>query len=118
MIAGFGLTPLALAAGPIATQAKVPAVIMAAGTSMIVEQSPFFVRTSFTLPQNTTPMAEWAAKNGIKKVVTLVSDYGPGIDAEKAFKGNSAPMAARCSTPYARRCAIRNSRPSCKRPRT
>ena len=86
VIAGFGLTPLALAAGPIATQAKVPAVIMAAGTSMIVEQSPFFVRTSFTLPQNTTPMAEWAAKNGIKKVVTLVSDYGPGIDAEKAFK--------------------------------
>jgi branched-chain amino acid transport system substrate-binding protein len=86
VIAGFGLTPLALAAGPIATQAKVPAVIMAAGTSMIIDQSPFFVRTSFTLPQNTTPMAEWAAKNGIKKVVTLVSDYGPGIDAEKAFK--------------------------------
>jgi len=86
VIAGFGLTPLALAAGPIATQAKVPAVIMAAGTSMIVDQSPFFVRTSFTLPQNTAPMAEWAAKNGIKKVVTLVSDYGPGIDAEKAFK--------------------------------
>jgi branched-chain amino acid transport system substrate-binding protein len=86
VIAGFGLTPLALAAGPIATQAKVPAVIMAAGTSMIVDQSPFFVRTSFTLPQNTVPMAEWAAKNGIKKVVTLVSDYGPGIDAEKAFK--------------------------------
>src|SRR3954452_600708 len=86
VIAGFGLTPLALAAGPIATQAKVPAVIMAAGTSMIVDQSPFFVRTSFTLPQNTAPMAEWAAKNGIKKVVTLVSDYGPGVDAEKAFK--------------------------------
>jgi branched-chain amino acid transport system substrate-binding protein len=86
VIAGFGLTPLALAASPIATQAKVPAVIMAAGTSMIVDQSPFFVRTSFTLPQNTAPMAEWAAKNGIKKVVTLVSDYGPGIDAEKAFK--------------------------------
>jgi branched-chain amino acid transport system substrate-binding protein len=86
VIAGFGLTPLALAAGPIATQAKVPAVIMAAGTSMIVEQSPFFVRTSFTLPQNTVPMADWAAQNGIKKVVTLVSDYGPGVDAEKAFK--------------------------------
>ncbi|MBX9740667.1 MAG: ABC transporter substrate-binding protein [Beijerinckiaceae bacterium] len=86
VIAGFGLTPLALAVGPVATQAKVPAVIMAAGTSMIVERSPFFVRTSFTLPQNTTPMAEWSAKNGIKKVVTLVSDYGPGLDAEKAFK--------------------------------
>jgi branched-chain amino acid transport system substrate-binding protein len=86
VIGGFGLTPLALAAGPIATQAKVPAIVMAAGTSMIVEQSPFFVRTSFTLPQNTMPLAEWAAKNGIKKVVTLVADFGPGIDAEKAFK--------------------------------
>ena len=86
ILGGFGLTPLALAVGPIATQAKVPAVIMAAGTSMIVEQSPYFVRTSFTLPQNTTPIAEWSVKNGIKKVVTLVSDYGPGLDAEKAFK--------------------------------
>ena len=86
VIAGFGLTPLALAAGPVATQAKVPAVIMAAGTAMIVEQSPFFVRTSFTLPQNTTPMADWSAGNGIKTVVTLVSDYGPGLDAEAAFK--------------------------------
>ncbi|MDB5596709.1 MAG: transporter substrate-binding protein [Hyphomicrobiales bacterium] len=86
VIAGFGLTPLALAVGPVATQAKIPAVIMAAGTSMIVEKSPYYVRTSFTLPQNTTPMAEWSAKNGIKKVVTLVADYGPGLDAEKAFK--------------------------------
>jgi branched-chain amino acid transport system substrate-binding protein len=86
IIAGFGLTPLALAAGPVATQAKVPAIIMAAGTAMIVEQSPFFVRTSFTLPQNTMPMADWSANNGIKTVVTLVSDYGPGLDAEAAFK--------------------------------
>ncbi len=86
VLAGFGLTPLALAVGPIATQAKVPAIIMAAGTAMIVDTSPWFVRTSFTLPQNTIPMAEWAAKNGIKKVVTLVSDYGPGLDAEKWFK--------------------------------
>ena len=84
-IAGFGLTPLALAAVPLATQAKVPTVVMAAATSAITEASPFIVRTSFTLPQATVPMAEWAAQNGIKKVVTLVSDYGPGIDAEKAF---------------------------------
>ena len=86
IIGGFGLTPLALAVGPVATQAKVPAVIMAAGTAMIVDQSPWFVRTSFTLPQNTVPMADWSLKNGIKSVVTLVSDYGPGLDAEKAFK--------------------------------
>ena len=86
VLGGFGLTPLALSVGPVATQAKVPAVIMAAGTSTIVATSPYFVRTSFTLPQNTTPMAQWSAANGIKTVVTLVSDYGPGLDSEKAFK--------------------------------
>ncbi|HZH53568.1 MAG TPA: ABC transporter substrate-binding protein [Microvirga sp.] len=85
VMAGFGLTPLALAPAPLATQAKVPAVVMAAATATITEASPFIVRTSFTLPQATVPMAEWAAQNGIKKVATLVSDYGPGIDAEKAF---------------------------------
>lgn len=86
VLAGFGLTPLALAVAPIATQAKVPMIVMAAGTSSITEQSPFIVRAGFTLPQNTYPMADWAIKNGIKKVVTLVSDYGPGIDAETVFK--------------------------------
>jgi branched-chain amino acid transport system substrate-binding protein len=85
VIAGFGLTPLALATAPLATQAKVPAVVMAAATATITEASPYIVRTSFTLPQATAPMADWAAQNGMKKVVTLVSDYGPGIDAEKAF---------------------------------
>jgi branched-chain amino acid transport system substrate-binding protein len=61
-------------------------IVMAAATSAITEQSPFITRTGFTLPQITQPMAEWAAKNGIKKVVTLVTDYGPGIDAETTFK--------------------------------
>jgi len=86
VLAGFGLTPLALATAPIATQSKTPMVVTAAATSMITEQSPYIVRTSFTLPQATVPIAEWAAKNGIRKVVTLVTDYGPGIDAEKFFK--------------------------------
>lgn len=86
VLMGFGLTPLALAVAPIATQAKVPQIVTAAATAIITEQSPYIVRTSFTLPQATVPMADWAAKNGIKKVVTLVSDYGPGLDAEKAFK--------------------------------
>jgi branched-chain amino acid transport system substrate-binding protein len=85
ILAGFGLTPIALAVAPLATQAKVPEVVMAAATSTITEASPYIVRSSFTLPQAAVPMAEWAAKNGIKKVVTIVSDYGPGIDAEKAF---------------------------------
>lgn len=86
VLAGFGLTPLALATVPIATQAKVPEVVMAAATSSITEKSPWVIRAGFTLPQVTTPLADWAAKSGIKKVVTLVTDYGPGIDAETAFK--------------------------------
>ncbi len=86
ILAGFGLTPLALATVPIATQSKIPELVMAAATSSITEQSPYVIRSGFTLPQVTTPLADWAAKNGIRKVVTLVTDYGPGIDAETAFK--------------------------------
>jgi branched-chain amino acid transport system substrate-binding protein len=86
VLAGFGLTPLALATAPIATQSKTPMVVMAAATSSIIDASPFIVRTSFTLPQGTLGIAEWAPRNGIKTAVTLVSDYGPGIDAEKTFK--------------------------------
>jgi branched-chain amino acid transport system substrate-binding protein len=89
-IAGFGVTPSALAVAPLATEAKVPAVITAAGTSIITERSPYFVRTSFTLPQSSTIIADWAVQNGVKKVVTLVSDYAPGIDAENAFKSRYA----------------------------
>jgi len=85
VLGGFGITPTALAAAPIATQSKTPLVVMAAATSSITEASPYIVRTSFTLPQVSVSLADWAAKNGIKKVVTLVSDYGPGIDAEKYF---------------------------------
>jgi branched-chain amino acid transport system substrate-binding protein len=85
VLAGFGLTPLALATAPIATQAKVPEIVTAAATSTITEASPFIVRTSFTLPQACVPLASWTAKQSIKSVVTIVSDYGPGIDAEKAF---------------------------------
>jgi branched-chain amino acid transport system substrate-binding protein len=86
VLAGFGLTPLALATAPIATQSKTPAVVMVAATSSVINASPFFVRSSFTLPQVTSGIAEWAPKNGIRKVVTLVSDYGPGIDSEGSFK--------------------------------
>ncbi|OOG58151.1 ABC transporter substrate-binding protein [Polaromonas sp. C04] len=86
VLAGFGITPSALATAPIATQSKTPEVVMAAATSSITEASPYIVRTSFTLPQVSVALADWAPKNGITKVVTLVSDYGPGIDAEKYFK--------------------------------
>ena len=85
VLAGFGLTPLALAVAPVATQSKTPLVVMAAATSSITEASPYIVRTSFTLPQASVALSDWAPKNGIKTVVSLVSDYGPGIDAEKFF---------------------------------
>ena len=86
VIAGFGVTPAALAAAPLATQAKVAEVVMAAGTSIITERSPYIVRTSFTLPQSSVIIADWAVKNGIRKVVSIVSDYAPGIDSETSFK--------------------------------
>jgi len=84
-IAGFGVTPAALAAAPLATQAKIPEIVMVAGTSIITERSPYIVRTSFTLAQSSVIIADWALKNNIKKVVTMVSDYAPGVDAEKSF---------------------------------
>ena len=86
VFAGFGLTPLALATAPIATQAKIPMVDMLAATSSIINSTPYMVRVSMTLPQASVIIADWAPKNGIKKVVTMVSDYGPGIDAEESFK--------------------------------
>jgi branched-chain amino acid transport system substrate-binding protein len=87
-LAGFGLTPEALAVAPIAEQAKKPMIIMNAATSVITTKSNYIARFSMTLPQVSGPMATWALKNGIKRVVTLVADYGPGLDAETAFKTN------------------------------
>lgn len=85
VLAGYNPTPSALAVAPIATEAKVPQIVMGASTSIITERSPYIVRTFSTQSQIAVPMAQWAAKNGIKRVVTLVSDYAPGIDTEKAF---------------------------------
>jgi branched-chain amino acid transport system substrate-binding protein len=85
VLAGFTFTPVALAVAPLSAQAKIPQVVMGAGTSIITERSPYIARTFFTLAQVAVPMGQWAAKNNIKRVVTLVSDYAPGHDAEKAF---------------------------------
>jgi len=84
-LAGFGLTPEALAVAPIAQQAKKPMIIMNAATSVITTKSDYIARFSMTLPQISAPMGDWALKNKIKNVATVVADYGPGIDAEKAF---------------------------------
>jgi len=83
-LAGTIFTPNALAIAPLATQAKVPFVIMNAGTAMITTRSPYIVRLSFTLWQSSYPLGKWAASN-YKTAYTLVSDYGPGHDAEQAF---------------------------------
>jgi branched-chain amino acid transport system substrate-binding protein len=87
-VVGFGLTPNAMAAAPVVTEAKVPTIIMNAATSAIVSKSPYMARVSMTLPQVTLPIAQWAVKNNIKKVYSLVADYGPGLDAEATFKKN------------------------------
>lgn len=89
-LGGFVFTPNALAVAPLIQQSQTPTVIFNAATSSITEKSEYFVRTSYTLWQVTVPLAQWAAKQDLKKVVTAVTDYGPGIDAETAFKSEFA----------------------------
>jgi branched-chain amino acid transport system substrate-binding protein len=86
IIAGFALTPEALGAAPVATEAQKLMVVMNAATSIVTEQSPYIVRTSVTIPQLNTAFGQWAFEEaGVKQAYTLVADYGPGHDAEKAF---------------------------------
>jgi branched-chain amino acid transport system substrate-binding protein len=85
-IIGAGITPSALTIAPLVTEAKIPTVVLVSGASVTVERSPYMVRTSFTLAQSSTIIADWAAKNGTKRVVTLVNDWAPGLEAEAAFK--------------------------------
>lgn len=85
-LAGFYFTPDAMAAAPLLEESRTPMIVMNAATSAIVEKSPYIVRTSFTMFQNTVPAAKVAKARGAKKVAIAVSDYGPGIDAETAFK--------------------------------
>ena len=84
LLAGVVFTPNAMAVAPLTQEAKVPLVITNAGTSVITTRSPYLVRTSFTLWQSSYPLGQWAAKK-FRKAYTLVSDYGPGHDAEEAF---------------------------------
>src|SRR3982075_1020002 len=84
LLAGVIFTPNAMAIAPIATEAKVPFVIMNAGTAVITTRSPYIARTSFTLWQSSYPLGQWASKR-FKTAYTLVSDFGPGHDSEEAF---------------------------------
>ncbi len=86
ILAGFVLTPNAMAAGDVSQQAKKFMVVMNAATSIITTKSEFMVRTSLTTPQLNAALGEWAVKkSGVKKVYSMVSDFGPGLDAEAAF---------------------------------
>ncbi|MFZ0839465.1 MAG: ABC transporter substrate-binding protein [Xanthobacteraceae bacterium] len=84
-LAGFDLSPHAMAVADIATQAKIPVIIMNAATASITRGSPYYVRVSMTIPQYVSPLPKWAYDHGIHKVYTLVSDYAPGYDAEAYF---------------------------------
>src|SRR5437868_543227 len=85
LLAGFGFTPNALSVAPIATQAKVPMIVMNAAAADLTAKSPYMVRTSFSYPDVVPPIAQWAIKNGSKKAYVIVADYAPGHDAEAAF---------------------------------
>jgi branched-chain amino acid transport system substrate-binding protein len=82
---GAGSTPSSMSMAPISAQAKIPTVVMISGTSVVTERSPYYVRTSFTLGQQSGTMADWAIKNGSKKVVSILSDWAPGGEAGKVF---------------------------------
>jgi branched-chain amino acid transport system substrate-binding protein len=86
ILAGFSLTPNALAAADVSAEAKKFMVVMNAATAIITTKSPYIARTSSTTPQLNYTLGTWAAKNGIKTIYTMVSDYGPGIDAETWFQ--------------------------------
>jgi branched-chain amino acid transport system substrate-binding protein len=83
---GIGITPTALAIAPLVTEAKIPALVLSSGGSVTVTKSPYMVRAGFLQSQQAWIMAEWAAKNGSKRVVTLVNDWAPGIESETSFK--------------------------------
>jgi len=86
ILAGFGLTPIALAVAPLATETRTPMVVMAAATAIVTERSPYIVRSSFPQAAPVVVIADWEAKHGLKKVATLVSDFAPGHDSETYFR--------------------------------
>ena len=86
IVIGIGITPTSLAIAPLVTEAKIPTLVLSSGASITVTKSPYMVRAGFVLAQQSWIIAEWAAKNGSRRAVTLVHDWAPGIEAETAFK--------------------------------
>jgi branched-chain amino acid transport system substrate-binding protein len=105
ILTGFGNTPTALSVAQLSKRAKVPQVIMVAATSSIMKASPYMLRTSWTIPQMASVIGEWAPKNGAKKFVSIVSDYGPGKDAEewfaKTIEANGGSVVEKLKVPLA-----------------
>ncbi|MFY9696673.1 MAG: ABC transporter substrate-binding protein [Xanthobacteraceae bacterium] len=85
-VLGIGITPTALAVAPLATESKKATIVLTSGASVTTTKSPYFVRAGFLLSQQGWILGEWAAKNGSSRVVTLVNDWAPGIEAETTFK--------------------------------
>ncbi|MGA8653441.1 MAG: ABC transporter substrate-binding protein, partial [Xanthobacteraceae bacterium] len=83
---GIGITPTSLAIAQLVTEAKIPTLVLSSGASVTVTKSPYMVRAGFLQGQQAWIMADWAAKNGSKRVVTLVNDWAPGIESETAFR--------------------------------
>jgi branched-chain amino acid transport system substrate-binding protein len=112
-----GITPSALSIAPLTVEAKIPMIVMVSGASITVERSPYIVRTSFTLGQSSSVIADWAVKNGARKVVTLVNDWAPGIEAEKTFSDVAVKGGARdrrvaaAAAGESRFCPLRAARP-------
>jgi branched-chain amino acid transport system substrate-binding protein len=84
-ILGVGITPSALAVAPLVTEAKIPTIVMVSAASIAVDRSPYMVRTSFTVGQSASVIADWAVGNGAKRAITIVNDWAPGIEAEGTF---------------------------------
>jgi branched-chain amino acid transport system substrate-binding protein len=95
---GGGLTPSALTIAPLATEAKTPMLVMVSGASITTERSPYIVRTSFTLGQSSSIMADWVVKNGAKKIVTIVNDWAPGLESERRSRTSPLRVAHKSSS--------------------
>ncbi|WP_184377250.1 ABC transporter substrate-binding protein [Rhizobium sp. BK619] len=105
VLTGFGNTPTALSVAQLSKRAKIPQVIMVAATSSIMKASPYMLRTSWTIPQVASVIGKWAPENGAKKFVSIVSDYGPGADAEqwfgKTLEANGGTVISKLKVPLA-----------------
>ena len=86
VLGGFFFSPNAFAVSPVLTQAKIPGVLFVAATPNITQTSPYWVRTGYTSWQSAVPMAQWAYKQGIRRVYIAVQDFAPGHSVQEGFK--------------------------------